>query len=650
MKITTFLLSFCLFAMGVSTQSLAKIKEVNVANLSIIATDPIMPILSNLYACDYNYDGFATFDLTTQTPIILAAQSGASANYSVSYYLSQSNANTGTNPISNPSAYTNLNNQQVIYVKVVNNGTAQYAVGVFALMVNNPVVPMFPQNITICQGDAPPVLPTVSTNGIAGTWSPSTIDTTYPGAYIFTFTPNPGQCSTTVTTAIFVNPSPVIYTPANFVTCDTDGTNDGYYHYSLSALIPGILGGQNPSDFTVTFYNNQASANSNTNAITNLSNYQTYTHNIWFRVTSNASGCYKISSFYTEVEQLPSPEIFTDNNINSFCVDYLTNTMTSTIQLQTLNLTSYLFLQNNISTPTYTYQWYLNGVPILGATNSVYSVPPFLNASSGSFSVRMISSSNCASVLSSSFEVLQSGSASPIGVGYTIVNNAGNQTITVEVEGYGVYKYSLDDGPAQFSPIFSNVSIGLHTITIFDTVGGMYSCSPLVISNIDVNLTTTPPPTGNTSQSFSQGATLANVQVSGQNIQWYSGANKMASSSPLPLSTILVNGATYYASQKIGGYESTTRLPVTVQLNLSNSQFETNGFSYYPNPVENTLNINSDSIIDSVTVYNVLGQLILTKRMDTSNAKLDLSTLKSGSYFVKIVKGDKVNSFKIIKE
>jgi len=650
MKINTFLLSFCLFVMGVSTQATAKIKEVNVITVSSIATDPTMPILSNLNACDDNYDGFATFDLTTQTPIILVAQSGASANYSVSYYLSQSNANTGINPISNPSAYTNLNNQQVIYARVVNNGTTQYAVGAFALMINNPVVPTLVQISSICQGDTPPVLPAVSTNGIAGTWSPSTIDTTYPGAYIFTFTPYPGQCSTTVTTAIFINPSPVIYTPANFVTCDTDGINDGYYHYNLSALIPGILGSQNPSDFTVNFYNNQTNANSNTNAITNLSNYQTYTHNIWFRVTSNASGCYKISSFYTEVEQLPLPEIFTDNNINSFCVDYLTNTLTSNIILHAINLTNYLASQNNSSIPTYTYQWYLNGVPILGATNSVYSVSPFSNASSGSFSVRMISDSLCASVLSTSFEVFQSGSASPIGIGYTIVNNAGNQTITVEVEGYGVYKYSLDDGPAQFSPIFSNVSIGLHTITIFDTVGGMYSCSPLVISNIDVNLTTTPPPTGNTTQSFSQGATLANMQVAGQNIQWYSGVNKMASSTPLPLSTVLVNGTTYYASQKIGGYESTTRLPVTAQIVLNNAQFELKGVTYGPNPVKTNLSIKSNEILDEVSVYNLLGQFINKVKVSNSEVQVNLSSLKSGNYFVKVSSGSSSSTFKIIKE
>lgn len=562
--------------------------------------------------------------------------------------MSQSNANTGINPISNPSAYTNLNNQQVIYVRVVNNGTTQFAVGVFALMVNNPVVPIF--NIgttTICQGDTAPVLPSTSTNGITGTWSPSIIDTNYPGTYTYMFTPNSGQCSLSVTMAVIVNPRPILYTPANFVTCDTDGTNDGYYPYNLSAFIPGILGSQNPSDFTVNFYNNQISAQNNVNSISNLINYQTYTHTIWIRVTNNATGCYKISSFYTEVEQLPSPEIFTDNNINSFCVDYLTNTMTSIIILQAINSTNYLASQNNSSIPTYTYQWYLNGVPILGATNSFYYVPPFSNASSGSFSVRMISLSNCASVLSNSFMVFQFGAASPIGIGYTIVNNSGNQTITVNVQGYGLYSYSLDGGPQQTSNVFSNVSLGLHTITVTDLNGG---CGALTLSNVDVNLTSTPPPTGNTTQSFSQGATLANMQVTGQNIQWYSGVNKTASSTPLPLSTVLINGTTYYASQKIGGYESTTRLPVTAQVSLSNTQFELKRVTYAPNPVESNLSLKSDDIIDSVSVYNQLGQLVSFKKCNANTVQIDVEKLNSGCYFVNVTSENKKSTIKIEKK
>ena len=61
-----------------------------------------------------------------------------------------------------------------------------------------------------------------------------------------------------------VNPKPTITVPANFATCDTDGTNDGYYNYPLDILIPNIIGTQPiavpPATYSVTFYNSQADA------------------------------------------------------------------------------------------------------------------------------------------------------------------------------------------------------------------------------------------------------------------------------------------------------------------------------------------------------------------------------------------------------
>jgi hypothetical protein len=248
---------------------------------------------------------------------------------------------------------------------------------------------------------------------------------------------------------------------------------------------------------------------------------------------------------------------------------------------------------------------------------------------------------------SSNFTILQSGSASPIGIGYSIVNNAGNQTITVDVQGYGTYEYSLDGGALQTNNVFSNVSLGLHTITVSDIEG---NCDSLVLSNIDVNLTSTPPPTGNTSQSFSYGATLGDVVVSGQNIQWYSGANKNSASMPLPLSTVLVSGTTYYASQKIGGYESTTRLPVTVQVSLNTVEFELTGLTYAPNPVASQLHLKGNEIIDNIAVYNLLGQLVYNQKALSTELEVDLSELKSGNYFVKVSSGTKTSTLKIVKE
>jgi len=60
-----------------------------------------------------------TFDLTTQTPIVLGSLTPS--NYTVTYHLNQSAALAGTNAISNPASYINATNPQVIYIRVTEN-------------------------------------------------------------------------------------------------------------------------------------------------------------------------------------------------------------------------------------------------------------------------------------------------------------------------------------------------------------------------------------------------------------------------------------------------------------------------------------------------------------------------------------------------
>ncbi len=72
------------------------------------------------------------------------------------------------------------------------------------IVVNPNVVPTFNAVAPICSGETLTALPTTSLNGITGTWSPAlnnTATTTY------TFTPNAGQCATTTTLTIVVNPN-----------------------------------------------------------------------------------------------------------------------------------------------------------------------------------------------------------------------------------------------------------------------------------------------------------------------------------------------------------------------------------------------------------------------------------------------------------
>ncbi|WMW77816.1 gliding motility-associated C-terminal domain-containing protein [Flavobacterium sp. 20NA77.7] len=71
------------------------------------------------------------------------------------------------------------------------------------ITVNPNITPTFTPVSAICSGDVLSALPTTSTNSITGTWSPApnnTATTTY------TFTPTAGQCATSTTMTITVNP------------------------------------------------------------------------------------------------------------------------------------------------------------------------------------------------------------------------------------------------------------------------------------------------------------------------------------------------------------------------------------------------------------------------------------------------------------
>ena len=68
--------------------------------------------------------------------------------------------------------------------------------------------PLFSPINPVCQGAIAPVLPNTSSNGVTGTWSP-VVSTAIPGTITYTFTPASGQCFSSTTTNIVVNPLPV---------------------------------------------------------------------------------------------------------------------------------------------------------------------------------------------------------------------------------------------------------------------------------------------------------------------------------------------------------------------------------------------------------------------------------------------------------
>ncbi|NNL33692.1 MAG: T9SS type A sorting domain-containing protein [Flavobacteriaceae bacterium] len=81
---------------------------------------------------------------------------------------------------------------------------------------------------------------------------------------------------------------------------------------------------------------------------------------------------------------------------------------------------------------------------------------------------------------------------------------------------------------------------------------------------------------------------------------------------------------------------------------LSILNYPKSGLKIYPNPAENMLNIKSPERINSVEIFNSLGQNIGDFDYDQNELKLNVSHLKPGTYFFKIESRNITHTHKII--
>lgn len=186
--------------------------------------------------------------------------------------------------------------------------------------------------------------------------------------------------------------------------------------------------------------------------------------------------------------------------------------------------------------------------------------------------------------------------------------------------------------------------------------GTCYTISSFTIVVLDENYTT-PAPIAPPSFIFEEGDTLADIPVEGENIEWYDNPgeptgppNGMDGDEPLPMNTLLVDGTTYYAAQTVWGIESLERTPVTVHSTLGTEDTVFKGLMTYPNPVSDILTIKNNNAVDSITVYNSLGQKVAETSLAATEVQISLSGLADGIYMVKIASEGKEKVIKVVKQ
>ncbi|CAM3332183.1 hypothetical protein FLLO111716_04585 [Flavobacterium longum] len=217
-----------------------------------------------------------------------------------------------------------------------------------------------------------------------------------------------------------------------------------------------------------------------------------------------------------------------------------------------------------------------------------------------------------------------------------------DQTATILIQPDGNYQYSLDGGATwSSSNIFTDLPMGDYTVTV------QYACGT---TTQDFSIVTPNAPFGNSPQFFTAGQTLANLVMTGQNIQWYDSAGRMLSDTPLPLSTLLQGNTTYFATQTVNGAESTNRFPVLALSVLSSAGVAFNSLVCHPNPAKTILFVSNGLPIESFEVFSLLGQRVANSRVNHAQIQIDLSPLANGVYFVRLKAAGTQKTIRVVKE
>jgi len=306
-------------------------------------------------------------------------------------------------------------------------------------------------NITICENYTLPALTIgqyyTGPNG-TGTMLPAgTSISTSQTIYIYAVSPYFPRCSDESSFTVTIIDTPIANTiPTTLRTiCDEDGTNDGIFSFNLSNLSSTILGTQTGSEFTIAYYESLANASNQTNAVTT-----TTLTTVYVRVNNTlTSSCYDIKPITLIVNKLPEPTPL-DGII---CIDTETGTL----------LNPYT-IYSGLSTSTHHFVWTNEAGVVVGNGNSYQAILPGVYT--------LVATSNTTGCNSEPVNVTVSPSEPAI-ITYTVSDDfADTQSITVVATGQGNnFEYQLDNGPFQDSPVFENVTSGVHLITVRDKNG-----------------------------------------------------------------------------------------------------------------------------------------------------------------------------------
>ena len=440
--------------------------------------------------CDTDGDGQQVFDLTIRAAQILDGET-----YDLLYYETELLAIEGAagTQIVDPTAYTNTSNPQDIYIRVTNPGSDAlcFEIVVLTISVNSlPDDSVLLDDYEICElpfdgvsiFDLTTKIPEIlvgqdMVNNVVSFYVTPADATAgvnpIPIPEVYQNISNPQAIYVGITNTatgcyvggvqffnIEVKPGATATAPAlPYTLCDTQGENDGFTEFdlTLASLLDEILNGQDPLDYFVSFYETLANAMDAENPLgasyTNIINPQV----IYARVENAASGCYDVVEVILKVNQLP---VITLDDSYRLCVDQ--NGLPIASQE---GASSPPVIDTGLDATLYSFEWSIDGVVQVGETGA-----SIISTTGGVYQVSITQlASGCQTAVTTTVTVSQP----PVEWSFNLTNGAfaDNHTVEILAQGLGEYVYRIDNGPFQDSNVFTNVSPGVHTITIKDANG-----------------------------------------------------------------------------------------------------------------------------------------------------------------------------------
>ncbi|MFK5878607.1 MAG: T9SS type A sorting domain-containing protein [Flavobacteriaceae bacterium] len=74
------------------------------------------------------------------------------------------------------------------------------------------------------------------------------------------------------------------------------------------------------------------------------------------------------------------------------------------------------------------------------------------------------------------------------------------------------------------------------------------------------------------------------------------------------------------------------------------------GFSIYPNPVNNMLSFRALDNIETISIYNLLGQEVMRAEPRQLQAQINMTDLPTGMYVIKVLVGEQLGSYRVVKQ